>query len=440
MADYKLSYTASEINEKLGKIGQLVSWNDLTDKPFYTEGAQQELLPATTLPFALDTSTGIPICAFMTPPTSEMVEMYSKEWGKAIVMWDGSEYECEPKLFMGIKAIGNVDAVLGIGDSGEPFAMLVDNEGLLFGSPIALIVSITDTMNGTQSATHNVGVSLCIDKIHPIDSKFINNIPWENISNKPFETILAGTIIADEEIVARPKGTVNPLIVDWDNFIVGVNYSVTINDDIYTAQALQESNGVKGFGIYDHSNGDDIFLLNSVYSGFMSNTLTEGETYHIKIAFAEDYIKPLNPSYLEIVDYAPSKILVNDHITFIHDANPDISDFYAELQGIQIIGNKQYMVALNGEGHIVTAIKNEYNDGGSSAGMMVDTSEGRWLIANNKNGASLVILSPYNTAQSCSVYIKELEVYEIKEKYLPTSLYTYIDNKIKQYVDEALGK
>lgn len=33
--EYKLSYTAAEIDEKLGKIGEPVSWDDLTNKPFY---------------------------------------------------------------------------------------------------------------------------------------------------------------------------------------------------------------------------------------------------------------------------------------------------------------------------------------------------------------------------------------------------------------------
>jgi hypothetical protein len=39
MAEYKLSYTASEIDEKLGKIDNM-SWNDLKDKPFYSEMAE----------------------------------------------------------------------------------------------------------------------------------------------------------------------------------------------------------------------------------------------------------------------------------------------------------------------------------------------------------------------------------------------------------------
>lgn len=35
MAEFKLSYTASEINEKLGKVDEPRSWNELEDKPFY---------------------------------------------------------------------------------------------------------------------------------------------------------------------------------------------------------------------------------------------------------------------------------------------------------------------------------------------------------------------------------------------------------------------
>ena len=36
-AEYKLSYTAKEIDEKLSKVGQPYSWNDLKDKPFGDE-------------------------------------------------------------------------------------------------------------------------------------------------------------------------------------------------------------------------------------------------------------------------------------------------------------------------------------------------------------------------------------------------------------------
>ena len=324
MADYKLSYTASEINEKLGKIGQPVSWNDLTDKPFYDEGTKIITLDYSNLP-------------------TVSVDLM----GDAI--YKVTDYILTEADING----ANISLSGAIGGLGTNFSqeLNVDTATVVYPFTFGTLYQFDYEVNGTT-----VAVTIAVATQTGAFEEF----------GIPFTIPEIGTYI-DYSFMSG-EGTINSISLERD-----------------------------------------------------------GE------------LKTLEAKYLEIVDYAPSKILVNDRITFIHDANPDISDFWAELQGIQIIGNKQYMVGLNGEGHIVTAIKNEDNDGGSLAGMIVDTSEGRWLIANNPNGASLLILSPYHTEQSCSVYIKELEVYEIKQEYLPASLYTEIDQRIENYINEALG-
>ena len=161
--------------------GGVSSWNDLTDKPFGTEEAWQELLPTTALPFTLEDG----MSGFQTTPTTEMVEMYQGEWSKAIVVWDGVEYECEPKMLGGIlKCIGNVEFIEGTGDSGEPFAILFDGDGVLMGSSAVVVASIEDTMNGVASSTHSIGVSLLVETIHPIDIKFIPNDLYTEIDQR----------------------------------------------------------------------------------------------------------------------------------------------------------------------------------------------------------------------------------------------------------------
>ena len=314
MADYKLSFTASEINEKLGKIGQPVSWNDLTDKPFYD--------------------------------------------GHTTLTLDYSNLPTVSVDLMG-------DAIYKVTD---------------------YILTEADINNTTISLSGTIG---------GIDTNFSQEL---NV---------------DTAAAAYPFTF--GMVYKFNYEINGTTVSVMIG-------AATQTGEFEKFGMTFNIPETGTYVDYSFMSG-------EGTINSISLE-RDGELKTLEAKYLEIVDYAPSKILVNDRITFIHDANPDISDFWAELQGIQIISNKQYMVELNGEGHIVTAIKNEDNDGGSLAGMIVDTSEGRWLIANNPNGASLFILSPYHTEQSCSVYIKEFEVYEIKQEYLPDSLYNYIDNAV----------
>lgn len=185
----------SKINVDSGGSDGVSSWNDLADKPFYTDGKWNELVSETALTFTLVDG----MSQFSTTPTIEMLEMYDSEWGKALVLWDGIEYECEPKSYYGIKAIGNVEFVNGTGNSEEPFAILVD-DGTLAGSPLSIIVSIVDSSNETETATHTIEIKFLIEKIYPLDSKFINDVSWSKISDKPFYEASSGTVVVDENV------------------------------------------------------------------------------------------------------------------------------------------------------------------------------------------------------------------------------------------------
>ena len=73
--EYKLSYTAQEINEKLGKIGEPVSWNELADKPFGIEVELVEILPEQSV-------TGVDESSYTDENTGK--KTYSKEFGNHI--------------------------------------------------------------------------------------------------------------------------------------------------------------------------------------------------------------------------------------------------------------------------------------------------------------------------------------------------------------------
>ena len=49
--EYKLNYTAAEINERLSQVGNPVSWNDLENKPFYEEDVKEILIPEQAIVF-----------------------------------------------------------------------------------------------------------------------------------------------------------------------------------------------------------------------------------------------------------------------------------------------------------------------------------------------------------------------------------------------------
>lgn len=87
MAEFKLSFTASEINEKLKKVDSITSgissWEDVTDKPFYEEQNREEILAETTLEFESEPYIEISPSPFILV-----------EGEKYLVVWNGVEHEC----------------------------------------------------------------------------------------------------------------------------------------------------------------------------------------------------------------------------------------------------------------------------------------------------------------------------------------------------------
>lgn len=412
----------AKMNISSGGGGGVSSWNDLTDKPFYTETQLQILLPEFSLPFALENG----LSSFFTTPTTEMIELYQGEWSKAIITWDGIQYECEPKKLYGIgKAIGNVEFLQNVGDSGEPFVILLDADGILFGSPIAAVVSIEDTKNAVTSSTHSIGISLYTEKVYPLDSKFIDKVPWSKINNKPFEEFAAESVIVDEDIVLQSSNVPTPLSIAWNKIINGVQYIVTINDTAYTTYGIEEG-VVKGLIIEDPETYQDIFSLISIYDGFISETLTVGETYHITITFAENYIKPLENKYLGIVNYMPDTILIPEQsLNFTAD---ELGDLYTDIRGVSLIDSKKYQVIFDGSTYSYTATTND------NLTFLGDFNT--VIIYNTEEG---IRISVFDSSPSHTIALTELGLCEIKEEYLPSLLYAKIDQRIEDYINEALG-
>ena len=123
MAEYKLSYTAKEIDEKLGKIKDYVSWNDLTDKPFGEVPGLVEIMPETAAFDFTDPTFG-KAWMIQTAPTLVVGEAYT-------VVYNGVSYECVGYPAMdgftddpAAVCLGNF-SVVGGENTGEPFAMLI---------------------------------------------------------------------------------------------------------------------------------------------------------------------------------------------------------------------------------------------------------------------------------------------------------------------------
>lgn len=122
MAEYKLSYTAEDIDERLGKISQLsedienlkngggsgvsvqADWaqtdenaaNFIKNKPFGEGGTvQTEIIAKGDKTFSFSESDGGYVYASQVSP--ELSSAWNADWTSAIVTWDGTAYTCEPQ-------------------------------------------------------------------------------------------------------------------------------------------------------------------------------------------------------------------------------------------------------------------------------------------------------------------------------------------------------
>lgn len=123
--EYTLSYTAEEINEKLKKVGDPTSWNDLTDKPFGDEETITiKMLTESEATEYTHPSFGQVWEILKTPQQLEIGETYT-------IVYNGVSYSCvcqsAPAGFSddpNALAMGNF-VVAGGENTGEPFAMLI---------------------------------------------------------------------------------------------------------------------------------------------------------------------------------------------------------------------------------------------------------------------------------------------------------------------------
>lgn len=174
--EYRLSYTASEVNKKLEQVdinktninqlskqidnlkesgvGGVSSWNDLTDKPFSEESGEVVLLEETNLTplegqlFLIEKSVAL-----------EKNKLYK-------VTYNGVEYECVCFIHIedgeNIICLGN-GAIIDDEDTGEPF--LITNDGEIFG-----LITMDETTNVT------LGISCNDTVVHQLDKKFIPSV------------------------------------------------------------------------------------------------------------------------------------------------------------------------------------------------------------------------------------------------------------------------
>ena len=185
MAEYKLSFTASEIDEKLKKVDSITSgissWNELTDKPFYDEQNRVEILAETTLEFESEPFIEI------SPSPFVLVE-----GEKYFVVWNGVECECicAPDTIHG----GGLPCLTDVSENAEG---VTGNFLIIYGSP-----EITGADGGavmfqtiTSLGTYTVAIYQDTTVIKHLDNKYLEILEGEDkieVEILPEQTITLG--------------------------------------------------------------------------------------------------------------------------------------------------------------------------------------------------------------------------------------------------------
>ena len=123
------------------------------NRPFYTgDPVETVLVEEITVPFS-DSGDGLYIGQIESTFSVTVGETYK-------VSWDGSTYECTCTDIEAALALGNLSIAGAGSDTGEPFIICYNNEGVL--------AAATDT-----SASHTISISSIVSPVVKIDRKYL---------------------------------------------------------------------------------------------------------------------------------------------------------------------------------------------------------------------------------------------------------------------------
>jgi hypothetical protein len=290
--EFKLPYTANEINEKLGKIDN-ISWNNLPDKPFGTETEKEEAVFAEkTLSFSLNSDFGA--YASLVNPAS-FVFTDNKDY---IITWDGKTDTRTAFSFSvadgsSCIAVGN-PVVAGLTPNEDAFAIVCDttNNYLWFFS----LESI---------ASHTVAIHQNVIEVQALDVKYLPKaLQFGEEGGAGEHEIFNGENLpfGSAEVDNMYKWETYPAEF---SFVEGNRYMIVWDDTGYFCNAvpinIDEVNIVAVGNLAYIGLGDDTgepFLI-GITSGYAyCYTLDNKETHNIVIYDINPSIKTLDAKYL----------------------------------------------------------------------------------------------------------------------------------------------
>ena len=237
------------------------------------------------------------------------------------VSWNGSSYDNMATLYTSDDAtyigVGN-PSILGLSDSNGA-EYFIYTKTLSDGTRSSGVVTTSTNTGNTfgvvyaPDVTHNVGVIINQTDIVTIDSKYIGDVSWDKISDKPFGKIPSGTVVVD-------KTTVNcsiefgsgayAAIINEPDIVAGVSYEIECDGTTNICVAEATSNGgVSGVAV---SGKDESCIIYKNYIEGISVIISTQGSHTFKITLAEDIIKTIEPEFIPEIDGLP-EVTTNDN-------------------------------------------------------------------------------------------------------------------------------
>lgn len=234
MAEFKLSFTASEIDEKLKKVDSITSgissWNELTDKPFGDEERRAEILVESSFAFFYVSDYGAYCYGFNF---SDDIPLFPLALGdKCIVVWDGDVYEVtvgdSSAILPNTLYIGNGSS-FGLSGNEEPFAIAWDATG-------ETGVSLFSAVDTTET-THAVAIYRDITVIKTLDPKYLPDTASGGSAEIPiFDLAAMGmeTVDINSNSSAMIETDTTEIYAALDKGAVTFSLSITMNGETVT--------------------------------------------------------------------------------------------------------------------------------------------------------------------------------------------------------------
>lgn len=274
-------------NAKEGEPGNVLN------RTHYTESGRVEVLAETTTPLVAGDLTPIVIPACPVSPGDTV-----------IVNWNGTEYSCvgtdgAAVNMSGAAIFGNIGAMTGGVDTGEPFVIVLgEDEGAYY----ALVAATDGSTEATLSIYHDA------ETVHKLDNKYLN-LDWLPVYKEEPVTIY-------EDTVHLGTSKLKNYDVPPFSIVVGKKYSVVWNDKVYEVTAKRQDASYQGNqvsctylgnisvagltfeGLVNEDTGEDFCIGSNSLTGFYiygtvkdsDNTITVAEYALVPNKLPKEYL------------------------------------------------------------------------------------------------------------------------------------------------------